>query len=1126
MRNLTLSLLPLIFLSSCIQTTGLGPELGLCSSPPDVPHTFGEIGIGSCLSGPADLEFFDADGDTWLAVSNANPFLNFEGGSLLLIDWSSLSARIDAGEQTVLVSDLTTSAMPMDSYVGGIGHVEDQGVLLVAGRYTADSLITTDDDEVFIIDVTDPASPEPWSRRASIEVRADPQPVVIDADEDRAYVINISDQSISVIDTTSSMELVDVAPDARLVPDSFDDADSSGSVAEISEGTILVDNTVTQDQWTLEWVDASYRLWVPTDDGLDRWISGGSDYLSTTLGVVPSETERVDTPYAVLESGVPGLYFSDGDQILRLFSDGTAGGWNVSAAIPLITANEGAWDETVDSPSPVTLNTEFGIYYAGTDASGVSSVGVAWWTGLGNDFISNPEPVLTAPTGSEIAHPFAVYDPRTDTVRIWMSLWNGDSWSIGHASSTDGETFSEIEQVLSLTSGHVAAPTLAWVQGRYVLWMATGDGTAWQHDTAWSWNGLDWSLPEPAMPSDRSFDLMDPPRVGALADATSGWSVQGDNSGFLSVEAFAGSTYLSTAHGFSFRATSGHEASWTSLTATDAELGIRPVSFTEGTLGPRMYVTATDVEGNTSIALMSQEASGWDGLAENLIPGGRDPVVFDDDGTLRMIYASTDDFGVTRMFSATSTNGLGWTTSDEILLESGEDFDSFAQYPHSVQLLGDGQIRVWYTGSNGSRLRIAAASGDIGGTLQLERGDRFAWQFEAGSPGAFDDADVSDPVVIDEGGVEHLYYTGYNGTSHSIGHATRSGADLDWTREPGRISDEPQPAISGQAGTFSAFGVSSPVLVPTDNFGWELWYAGNDGISDRVGRANGDLDQFFETQAFPTVGDTLGFSTHRGETGEAVIELSQFFDDVALVGTGLTEARLDDDRGVLWVTTSVWNYIYAIDVRDDSVAGAEDSNYLDIEAILMNGATIGRQGFRDAIAIPGTDLLYATVKSPDQLLVFDLSEFDDDGRKDALQYAPVATFSLQAQRTPTETPSRLGIVTTSRDEDEGSATWTQIGGSGLALTEDGQTLLVSHFRDNSVEVWDLGIGPYGEPIAKIPTGGENPHRIEITPDGSHAVVANYVGEIEGSTSSSSLSVIDLDPTSDTYLSVVITVVNR
>ncbi|MEM6925580.1 MAG: hypothetical protein AAF602_01530, partial [Myxococcota bacterium] len=186
-----------LVLAGCIQEVPLGPDLGGCAATPaEGSFTFGEIGIGTCLSGAADLEFFEQDG-TWLAVSNADPYRNFVTGSLLVIPWGEVVEIIDANGTSVpprirledlnAVSAAFADDDPLDDdkeggnpFLGGIGrHGADQS-LLVAGRLTEGADIRAGRDELFVIDTSE--LPDRVTKRTELLLRDDPFPVVYDPD--------------------------------------------------------------------------------------------------------------------------------------------------------------------------------------------------------------------------------------------------------------------------------------------------------------------------------------------------------------------------------------------------------------------------------------------------------------------------------------------------------------------------------------------------------------------------------------------------------------------------------------------------------------------------------------------------------------------------------------------------------------------------------------------------------------------------------------------------------------------------------------------------------------------------------------------------------------------------------
>ena len=93
MRSLFLSVLAT---SGCIKLSPY-PDVGECAVYPDGQYEFGQIGIGTCIAGPNQLRFMGEGEDTRLLVTNANPYLTFDGGSLLSIPWTN----IDTGDVTI-----------------------------------------------------------------------------------------------------------------------------------------------------------------------------------------------------------------------------------------------------------------------------------------------------------------------------------------------------------------------------------------------------------------------------------------------------------------------------------------------------------------------------------------------------------------------------------------------------------------------------------------------------------------------------------------------------------------------------------------------------------------------------------------------------------------------------------------------------------------------------------------------------------------------------------------------------------------------------------------------------------------------------------------------------------------
>ena len=1142
----------LVLLVGCIKTTDRGPDLGPCAEPPPGVYTYGEVGIGTCLSGPADVQFVERDGRTWLAVSNADPFYNFDSGSLLLLDYDALDLSIPRN----LVTDLSPGTLALDRFVGGIGIVptREPPLAIVTNRLSEGATTRSAEDHAYVVDLSDPSSPSLWSDVERLPLRDDPYPVAVSDTQERVYIGNLTDHSVSVLRTRESARgvdgdlfgLIDVAPEARIDEAWFDDADDSGSLAQVDRLVAEVPEDLVDDVWTLTFVDGVSRLTVPNDlDGAQRWSGGDLGFVEARAGIavdrdgVITDGEDIADPFIALSGSEPLLvYVTPEGTILRAASDGSAGGY-ISEGVVLGSGPDG-WDALVGGPSLTALENQQALFY---DAGVTREPGDAISIGLatsddGVDWRRESAPVLAAfsPDDPEslpwerIQQPFVRLEAPSGLYRMWMSLFDGERWQVGLSESENGLDWSEPEVVLSDELADVAAPSITYMGGRYLAYVALGDGVgAWDIATSWSFDGRSWTPLEVLLPHEGTFDRLQPPRVGLQAAGTSGWRVEARDRGVLEELAVAGVPLDLAGVGISLQVASGYSIS-EDLDGARARGGIRPGSVQAIDDRTVLYATVTDGGERERIAVLRQTGDDWRVLEGDAIPNGTggnrrgasNPVVVRaDDGTFVMFYAAADREGTTRIRRATSADGLtGWTPVGGALVDSGDDWDAAGQRPHSVELLADGEVRLWYTGDNGSRTRIGAAVGDLLGRLRLDPGEFDPYQLGTGTPGSFDDSSVKDPLVIVDGETTHLYYSGFDGVAWHIGHATRDARGR-WVRllDP---SDRTLPVMSGLTRTFSAAGVHSPVLLPSIDAApglAQFFYAGDDGTKDRIGAATagiggeaGSLSEavLYPEQRFPTAEDVFSFGTARGDDEVSVIELQQSVEAFDTLGIGMANITLDEQRGFLYIASKLLNRVWIVDVRDDSSGIFQDANFLDLEAVLQVDNLSTDHGFRDTTVAESRGLLYLSGRSPDSIVAVELEAIVDDDLKELITGAAVG--SLPAP---------------DLNRDRGVDTSAAIGSSGMALSADERYLWVTHFRDNSVTVYDLSLGAYGEPIRNIAFVGENPHVVRLSPDGRVAVVANYTGEVsDDGTASSTLTLIDADPTSPTWLEVLTRVVNR
>ncbi|MCO4743233.1 MAG: hypothetical protein KC912_00500 [Proteobacteria bacterium] len=1108
-----LTLPVLLLLSGCLLDSGLGPEVGECAEYPDGAYTYGEIGIGTCMAGPTDIRFIERDGQTFLAVANSDPYQTFMGGSVLLLDWDSL----DLSATRNPTSTLTASAADTVPFLGQIAVADD--TLLIPSRYSEDSRTVTTLDSVVTVDISDLSAPTVGD---SIEVQQDPYPVAFDPESGLAYVVNVTGQSVSVVDT-ETLETLEISEGASVGPARFSDLDDSGSRAEIGLASVLTASAVPAETFTLTWIDVAMRSWLPSEGGVELWRGNGTDWLMSNFGLLldPAEfdnIEAIDDPVFASVDGLPSLFFADGGDLFAVVS--SYGETDLSLhnlELVLDSGAPGSFDANLSAPALLTFRDQGQLWYDARVDDGEPAV-------LARALVNNlgawerGDALIEAPEGFESIEDPAVWpDGQTNSLRVFASLYDGTQWSIGLTESTDGDTFTPVEEVLRLDGLDIAAPTISWANGRYLMVASQSDGTAWSFVTSWSHDGRHWDDPVVFAESTDLYDGLRPPRAAATTDVHGFWRVEGDDFGFLENPATSAATWVSAGAGFSVRPASGHEVGLATARSLSS-LGIEPASLATVNGEDVLYALATDGGGRTRLVALQRTATSWGLLADDIlsVDGSVDGAVVVDDGDgFSLYFGQRDADGVTRMRRARSTDGLSFEVEAGNLTNDDLEWDGLSQIPHSAEVL-DGVTRLWFAGSAGGQFRIGALRIE-GDQVTRELGTSRDWLFGSGLPGEFDDSGVNDPLVFMVGETTHMLYTGSDGTTSRIGHATL--VDGEWTREVDPSTERVVPAMLPVARTFSADSVSSPVMISTSGDEVEIAYAGSDGVSPRIGLASGTPDHLFGAHRFPTSGDTLEFTTTRGGPGQDFIELAQSTDSFTTTGAGATNARIDAERGFLYVPTNQNPHLVVIDIRDDSGAGVVDSNVHDMEGILRYTSTSGARGFRDAVPRPGTDLLYATATEPDGVLVFDLSDVADDSEKQA--YDLSLRWSFPLGRAPQSSPNRP-----SQDEDEGSETFSNVTGAGMAMSPDGNTLLVTHARGNRVHVFDLNLGAYGGEIRSIEGVGEYPHVVRISPDGMHAVVANYVGEIEESGVEATLSVIDLDPTSPTWLQVVTRITNR
>jgi len=1134
----------LVLLTGCLLDRPR-PDVGECAEYPPGGYDYGEIGIGSCVAGPVELRFADNGGDPVLLVSNSNHMGTFSGGSLLAIPWSSVDLSI--GRQ--LVDQLEPSAVDLPSLSAGFDIWQGsrrgrEDLAILANRYSDGAHTRSDLDQVYLIDLSQPRVPT-FSTRGqdggeTVQAGPDPVSVVVDPDTGRAYVANRSGHSVTVLDLTGEqVEILLPWPEQTLSQSDFQDQDGSGSTGQL-HALAVEDSTLVPDElWTLSWTEGTFRLWALDQEGLQRFTGPGDGrYAASGLGVEvdPLALELLiggfEDPAVVVDDSTARLYFQDQGSVRLMTADTSFTSWTLQETEAL-SQDSDRWDAQIQGPSVFSNGSDWLMVYGGTNdqdptesAIGLASSG----DGLGFSRLGGPilEPQWDHELGG-ITDPFAWYDGETGLFRMVYGAWDGSRWTIGHAVSVDSFSWTaDPTPVFELDGVDVAAPVIDGRAGLLRMAYARDDGTGWSVGEAWSSDGYSWT--DLGTIIELSYDVQPerPPGPASQSAFDRLFRLDRGTSGSLVAQMESGATVFLPDESIELSIVGGYQL------GTEAAGSASADGIALGSVDPATglaWFTLTDEAGTPSIGI--GQADGLGGLsveADPLLVGEEDyedrgisqPTVVHDGEGYVMLYAALQADG-TSIARASSSDGRTWTRDGEVLLPT-EEWASAHLEPGSVVIEEDGTWRLFYSGSDGEAWAIGeATSSDRGLSWSLEGGSR-GYSLPAGTPGLWDDSGVRDPfATLDEDGVWHLWYAGQDGDAWRIGYASREGVDGSWTRFEDSRTVSKRAILSTEGSLFHPDGALRPVLLDPASAGqlggtgadWVLWYAGRKDETDRQGLATGRSPSAFSRNfRLPTPGDSLSFTTQRGDDEVLAIPLDTTVGSSTVTAAGLVGLHLDSERGFLYAVSKERPYVFVIDVRDDTplADGSVDANYLDVETVISVTNSSEAVGFRQVAVSADGERLMALNDSPNAVWWLDLTTLQDEawGR---ISFDAVSGYI----------PAPRG-----NSRDVGAGNQLSVGVAQMALHPDGRWLFVSNFNANSIGVYDLWLGPYGTFVHEIEQVGENPFALAISPDGRHLVYGNYTGEVdrESKATASTIGVIDIDPDSATWLQPLTWIVNR
>lgn len=180
--------------------------------------------------------------------------------------------------------------------------------------------------------------------------------------------------------------------------------------------------------------------------------------------------------------------------------------WAWSSDQPVLTAGASPWEVAgVASLGVLKEGGTFRMWYSGEDASGVWRIGTATsldgisWT----KSATNPLSLGGSGWDQWVGGPQVIYDGNT--YRMYFHGYNGSTWRIGVATSTDGQSFTEdgsnpvLAATASWDSVQTLEPSVLQDSNGFTMWYAGYDGSGFHIGRATSQDGLTWT-PDPMNP--------------------------------------------------------------------------------------------------------------------------------------------------------------------------------------------------------------------------------------------------------------------------------------------------------------------------------------------------------------------------------------------------------------------------------------------------------------------------------------------------------------------------------------------------------------------------------------------------------------------------------------------------
>jgi len=511
-------------------------------------------------------------------------------------------------------------------------------------------------------------------------------------------------------------------------------------------------------------------------------------------------------------------------------------GWKRYEGNPVMSYGEYSWDsKRVTQPSVIYDGGIYHMWYGALDDGNVWRIGYAT-SPDGVTWTKRSTPVLQPQSGTFYAD--GINAPSViksgDGYVMWFSGTSGSATTIGRAESSDGITWTSIQQVLAAAdvawvSGDemVANPTILVKDGGYHMWFHGGTWDDMQIGYAHSDDGVNWiPYTAPVLENGTAGSWDDTaawaPVVWWSGEAYHMWYVGKADPGWASVNHIG-------------HATSSNGIDWTKDARNPVLKGFDDDSWQRKLVGVEvvqaggelwMWYAGAASGGYQSIGLATAPlVSDWhryegSPVLENGGTGEWDsqratqPAILYDGETYHMWYTGLDQLGAEGTWQigyATSPDGIVWTKSGDnpvIALQGG-----YADGTQGSSVVKNGPAyEMYFAGLSGTTWSIWKATSNDGvnwtGIQQVLTSAQVDWA--DGSEG------IGHPNVVNVDGTYHMWFSGHTAAGErQIGHAVlQSGT---W------VADD-DPVLTAEE-AWEALELLSPEVM-WDGEGFHMWYTG------------------------------------------------------------------------------------------------------------------------------------------------------------------------------------------------------------------------------------------------------------------------------------------------------------